>query len=56
VLAHENGNLDLMWALGADPCRDNEPSPRWSSTSTIHVLRFRAILIEEAHKVEVALV
>jgi hypothetical protein len=56
VLAHENGNLDLMWALGADPCRDNEPSPRWSSTSTTHVLRFRAILIEEAHKVEVALV
>jgi hypothetical protein len=27
VLAHENGNLELTWALGADPCRDNEPPP-----------------------------
>ena len=27
MLAHENGNLELMWALGADPCRDNEPPP-----------------------------
>jgi site-specific DNA recombinase len=27
VLAHENGNLELTWALGAGPCRDNEPPP-----------------------------
>jgi hypothetical protein len=27
VLAHENGSLELKWALGADPCRDNEPLP-----------------------------
>ena len=25
VLAHENGNLELKWNLGADLCRDNEP-------------------------------
>jgi hypothetical protein len=27
VLAHENGSLELKWALGADLCRDNEPPP-----------------------------
>ena len=27
VLAQENGDLELKWALGADPCRDNEPPP-----------------------------
>jgi hypothetical protein len=27
VLAHENGSLELKWALGADLCRDNEPQP-----------------------------
>ena len=25
VLAQENGNLEVKWALGGDPCRDNEP-------------------------------
>jgi hypothetical protein len=25
VSAHEDGKLDLKWALGVDPCRDNEP-------------------------------
>lgn len=25
VLAHDSGSLDLKWALGAAPCRDNEP-------------------------------
>ena len=27
VMAHANGSLDLRWALGGDPCRDNEPLP-----------------------------
>jgi hypothetical protein len=27
VLADENGSLELKWALGSDPCRDNEPPP-----------------------------
>ncbi len=27
ALAHENGSLELKWALGADLCRDNEPLP-----------------------------
>ena len=27
VRAHENGSLELTWALGADLCRDNEPLP-----------------------------
>jgi hypothetical protein len=27
VLAHQNGSLELSWALGADLCRDNEPLP-----------------------------
>jgi site-specific DNA recombinase len=27
VLAHENGSLELKWALGADLCRDIEPLP-----------------------------
>ena len=31
VLAHENGSLELKWALGADLCRDNEPPPLDSS-------------------------
>jgi hypothetical protein len=25
VSAHEDGKLELTWALGGDPCRDNEP-------------------------------
>jgi DNA repair exonuclease SbcCD ATPase subunit len=27
VLAHDNGSLELKWALGADLCRDIEPLP-----------------------------
>jgi site-specific DNA recombinase len=27
VLAHKNGSLELKWALGPDPCGDNEPLP-----------------------------
>ena len=27
VLAHEDGSLELNWALGSDLCRDNEPLP-----------------------------
>jgi hypothetical protein len=56
VLAHENGSLELKWTLGADPCRDNEPPPRWSFAYTTPAFRFRAILTAEAHEVELALV
>jgi hypothetical protein len=32
VLAQEeDGNLEFKWALGGDPCRDNEPLPPGSS-------------------------
>ena len=44
VRVHENGSLELTWALGADLCRDNEPLPRWSSASTTPAFRFRAVL------------
>jgi hypothetical protein len=27
VLADEDGNLEVKWALGGNPCRDNEPLP-----------------------------
>ena len=27
VLAHRDGSLEAKWALGADPCRDNELLP-----------------------------
>ena len=27
VLAHEDGNLEVKWALGGGLCRDNEPLP-----------------------------
>jgi hypothetical protein len=55
VLAHENGNLELMWALGADPCRDNEPPPRWSFSSTTARYRFRAVLTDDgSEEVELA--
>jgi Recombinase zinc beta ribbon domain len=46
VLAHGDGSLEAKWALGADPCRDNEPLLRWSSTFTTHSIRFRALLTE----------
>ena len=44
VLAHEDGNLKVKWTLGGNLCRDNEPPPRWSSTSTTRDFRFRAVL------------
>ena len=44
VLAHGDGSLEAKWALGADPCRDNEPLLRWSSVSTTNALRFRTVL------------
>jgi hypothetical protein len=44
VLAHQNGSLELSWALGADLCRDNEPLLRWSSANTTKAFRFRAVL------------
>ena len=31
VLAHEDGNLEVKWTLGADLCGDNEPLPLDSS-------------------------
>jgi site-specific DNA recombinase len=30
-LAHRDGNLEVKWALGGDPCGDNEPLPPDSS-------------------------
>jgi hypothetical protein len=27
VLGHRDGNLEVKWALGGDPCGDNEPLP-----------------------------
>ncbi len=55
VLAHENGNLELTWALGADPCRDNEPPPRWSFAYTTPAFRFRAVLTDDgSEEVELA--
>jgi hypothetical protein len=48
VLAHESGSLKVKWVLGADPCRDNEPLPRWSSTSTTPTFRFRAVLTDDS--------
>jgi hypothetical protein len=27
VLAHANGNLEVRWVLGGDPCRDNSTTP-----------------------------
>jgi hypothetical protein len=56
VLADEDGNLEVKWTLGGSLCRDNEPLLLWSSAVTTHALRFRAILTEEAHEVELALV
>jgi hypothetical protein len=55
VLAHENGSLELKWALGADLCRDNGPLPRWSFESTTNALRFRAVLTGDgSEEVELA--
>ena len=31
VLAHRDGNLEVKWVLGEDPCGDNEPLPPGSS-------------------------
>src|SRR5215211_3733615 len=44
VLAHEDGNLEVKWTLGGGLCRDNEPLPPGSSTSTTPAFRFRAVL------------
>jgi hypothetical protein len=55
VLTDESGSLELKWALGADLCRDNEPLPRWSSTSTTNTFRFRAVLTGDgSEEVELA--
>jgi hypothetical protein len=47
VSAHEDGSLELTWTLGADPCRDIEPPPRWSSAPTTPAFRFRAMLTDD---------
>ena len=44
LLAHEDGNLAVEWTLGGNLCRDNEPLPRWSSTSAPRDFRFRGVL------------
>ena len=44
LLAHEDGNLAVKWTLGGNLCRDNEPLPRWSSTSAPRDFRFRGVL------------
>ncbi len=44
VLAHEDGNLAVKWTLGGNLCRDDEPLPRWSSTSTTRDFRSRGVL------------
>ena len=44
VLADEDGNLEVKWSLGGNLCRDNEPLPRWSSTSAPRDFRFRGVL------------
>ena len=54
VLAHEDGNLEVKWTLGADLCRDNEPLPPGSSESTTPTFRFRAVVTDDAN-VEVEL-
>src|SRR5215203_2552392 len=55
LLAHENGSLELKWALSADLCRDNGPLPRWSFESTTNALRFRAVLTGDgSEEVELA--
>jgi len=47
VLAHESGSMEIKWALGADPCGDNEPLLRWSSTVTTPAFKFRAVLTKD---------
>jgi hypothetical protein len=55
VSAHEDGKLELRWALGGDLCRDNEPLLRWSSASTTLLFRFRAVLTgDSSEEVELA--
>jgi hypothetical protein len=44
LLAHEDGNPAVKWTLGGNLCRDNEPLPRWSSTSAPRDFRFRGVL------------
>jgi len=47
VLARENGDFEVKWALGGAPCGDNEPLLRSSSASTTNTFRFRALLTGE---------
>jgi hypothetical protein len=55
VSAHEDGKLELRWALGGDPCRDNEPLLRWSFAYTTPAFRFRAVLTDDgSEEVELA--
>ncbi len=56
VLAHEDNRLEARWAFDEVLCRDNATPPRWSSASTTNAFSFRAVLTEEAHEVELALV
>ena len=55
LLAHEDANLEVKWTLGGNRCRDNEPLPRWSSTSTTRDFSFRAVLTGDgSEEVELA--
>ncbi len=55
VMALANGSLDLSWALGGDPCGDNEPLPLWSFQFTTPAFRFRAVLTGDgSEEVELA--
>ncbi len=55
VLAHENGSLELKWALGVDLCGDNEPLLRWSCALTTPPFRFRTVLKDDGSSEEVEL-
>ncbi len=47
VLAHANDNLEVRWALGEGPCRDNVTlllSSFRFTTGTMYAFRFRALL------------
>jgi hypothetical protein len=55
VLARENGDFEVKWALGGAPCGDNEPLLRWSSAYTTPAFRFRAVLTGDgSEEVELA--
>ena len=44
VLAHTNDRLEVKWALGGDPCRDNATPLQGTSPATTHAFKFRALL------------